>query len=251
MTDLEGVSCFGNAEDLNAAATVQRLMEDVGAAVDGVLAAGAERVYVYDGHGGGENFIPGLLHPKAVQVKEDWQDYIKQRRVGAYLEIGAHAMAGTVRAFLDHTQSSAVWHDYKINGVRHGEIAQGAFFVGAYDIPFVMVSGDTAACREAESLIDGIRTAPVKTGISNRRAECKDSASSLALIRQTAMDALRHAPQIKPVRPSLPAVLELTFHKTDQCDDYFSSHSSRCIRTDARTVSKTVTGISDYRDLLF
>jgi hypothetical protein len=45
--------------------------------------------------------------------------------------MGAHAMAGTQNAFLDHTQSSLSWHDYSINGRKVGELAQRAVTVSA------------------------------------------------------------------------------------------------------------------------
>ena len=76
--------------------------------------------------------------------------------------VGAHAMAGTEKAFLDHTQSSTDWFEYCIAGNPQGEMAQQAYFLGAFGVPLVMMSGDAAACAEAKALVPNVAIACVK-----------------------------------------------------------------------------------------
>ena len=141
-TDLEGISGVSRAEMVadSHRYALERLMADTNAAVRGAIDAGAERVFVLDGHGGGKNFIPGLLDPRAEQTGID-----RVKEADLCFIIGMHAMAGTQNAFLDHTQSSVSWHHYRVNGRRYGECGQLAAYAGAYGIPLGMVSGDFAA----------------------------------------------------------------------------------------------------------
>ena len=69
-TDLEGISGVSTAEMVAGSDryALERLMADTDAAVRGALDAGAERVFVLDGHGGGRNFLPGLLDPDRKSV---------------------------------------------------------------------------------------------------------------------------------------------------------------------------------------
>ena len=114
MTDLEGISGISRKEQVDNSEryALERLMADVNAAVRGAFDGGADEVYVEDGHGGGRNFIKELLDPRAVQIGNAGTGVKTMTEVDAMFLIGAHAMSGTLNAFLDHTQSSMTWHDY-------------------------------------------------------------------------------------------------------------------------------------------
>ena len=122
-TDLEGISGVSTIDEIEQRDpySFERLMADLNAAVSGAVDAGADEVYVTDGHGGGNNFIADRLDKRARQVNASADDL---PGCDAAFIIGAHAMAGTANAFLDHTQSSKTWHNYYINGCRHGEMGQ-------------------------------------------------------------------------------------------------------------------------------
>ena len=154
ITDLEGISGIGTHQQVmdTDLETRKLLMQDTNAAIRGAFDGGATEVYVEDGHGGGGNFIMELLDPRAIYADEvECKTNAHQKSADAIMMIGAHAMAGTQNAFLDHTQSSIAWHDFTINGRKHGEVGQAAIFAGAFGIPMIMVSGDLAACAEATS----------------------------------------------------------------------------------------------------
>ena len=255
MTDIEGVT---NVDDFEMVRTnsgdgyikaCHELMKDTNAAIAGFYDAGADKVFVYDGHHRGKNFIKDELDPRATQIEglDALHELVTSGRVDAYGEVGLHAMAGAENAFLEHTQSSAEWFDYKINGVSSGELIQGAAYVGRYGIPFVFVSGDEALCREAEKFIPGIATACVK------QAKCRNLAISLPegeareLIRKTAARSLSLVGRVKPYEVSMPAEVLLTFQRNDYCDKY----ADRYERVGPRTIKKTVPEILDYLSLLF
>jgi len=73
-TDLEGVSgvcVWEQTRDRDSAmyqVARKLLMGDIAALVDGLIAGGATEVTVDDGHGGGFNFMPDLMDPRANYV---------------------------------------------------------------------------------------------------------------------------------------------------------------------------------------
>lgn len=253
MTDIEGITNVDTYEMIQTTSCADyvractELMLDTNAAISGFYDAGIEKVYVYDGHSKGTNFIKNLLDPRAEQVySHNWHSLITSGKIDAYAEVGLHAMAGTENAFLEHTQSSKTWFDYKINGESCGELIQGAAYVGAYNIPMIFVSGDRAACNEAKRFIPNIATAEVKEARGRNRAVSIPSHKARALIRKKAEDSVRLIKQIQPYKVSLPAEITVTFQRTDYCDEAAKKYA----RVDSRTVKKVIENITDFYSLI-
>jgi len=257
MTDLEGISGVDSIEMITDEGSEKnlfarrRLMADLNAAAAGCLEAGADEIYVVDGHGSANSFDPKLLHPSAVQLKGSaWEDFIRSGECAAYLEVGCHSMPGTLNGFLDHCQSSKSWYNYIVNGRKCGEIAQGALFAGAYGVPFVMVSGDDAACMEARAFLGNIETASVKVGIGRNHARCIPLAEAELRIRSAARVGVLRRAEIRPYRVNMPAELILELYRSDMCDAVYAAHPEYD-RIDARSVRKIIREITSYRDVLF
>ena len=250
VTDLEGISCVDSIDMIFQQVPYRKaceyLMADVNAAVDGAFLAGATQVTVLDGHGGGDNFIPSLLDPRADQMPAAHYVHNPVEGYDALMCVGAHAMAGTENAFLDHTQSSQTWFDYCINGKPQGEIAQEAYFMGAYGTPLVMVSGDAAACREAENLVPGVATACVKEAKGRNAAQCLPLSETVERIRQAAKAGVERCREIKPLTLAMPTELSLTLCRNDYCDS--AMHPG--LRRSGRTIYKTIENITTYADLV-
>lgn len=252
ITDLEGASCVDSIDMIPVVSDGYQkartyLTADTNAAVDGCFAAGATKVTVLDGHGGGNNIIMELLDKRAEGFNSD--DYIDThpiQRYDALMQVGAHAMAGTEKAFLDHTQSSKLFFEFRINGTPVGEQAQIALTHGHFGTPYVMVSGDAAACREARALVPDIAFACVKEATERNQALFLPLEESTERIRQAAMDGLRRCREIAPCVPRLPAKMELTYMRSDYCDRFMRPDLER----HGRTVSKTVDKIENFLDLI-
>ena len=252
VTDLEGVSCVDNINMIPETnegykRACEYLMADTNAAIDGAFAGGATEVYVLDGHGGGRNFIPGQLDPRAVQISSEEYCHGRVDRYDALMCVGAHAMAGTVKAFLDHTEDSTCWFEYCLNGVPCGEMGLEAYIAGAFGLPFIMASGDAAACREAEALVPGIATACVKTAQFRNEADCLPLEEATALIREAAKEGVLRAPKIAPCVLSLPAEVKVTYTRNDYCDHL--SDPNPTVKRNGRVVTKTVDKIETFFDL--
>ena len=251
-TDLEGVAGIDTFEMIQRDGgryeeCCRHLMHDVNAAVDGAFAGGADHVTVLDSHGGGGNFLLELLDPRAendTKPNEKWWGIMDESYQGTFF-IGAHAMSGTMNAFLDHTQSSIHWHDYSINGRRMGELAQWALVAGTWGIPMLMVSGDEAACMEARQFFSPVETAVVKRGVGRNRAELVDPAEARARIREAARRAVSLVGQARPFVLIKPMEILLEYNRADYCDGTVGRPGVE--RLDARTVRKVT---SDPLDLL-
>lgn len=258
MTDLEGISGVNTMTAITEVGgeenrfACERLMADTNAAIDGAFLAGAEKVFVVDGHGAANNFIDELLDERATKVSvKDFSQVIQSEKIAAYIQIGAHAKPGTLNGFLDHVQSSETWYDYRINGTSYGELVQGGTFAGAYGIPCVMVSGDEAACKEAKNCFgENIVCVPVKKGIGRNSAECCDLKEAEEKIREGVKQGIERAARIEPFKLQMPLNVQLDFTRSDYCDECCKRRPD-VTRIGARTVEMTVEKIVNYGDILF
>jgi D-amino peptidase len=247
MTDIEGVSGVRTIEEAQTGsakyeAARKFLCSDVNAAVAGAFDGGATEVIVRDGHGGGFNFLLELMDTRAWYTGPGspvWCPGLDET-VNAAFFIGAHAMAGTPSAFLEHTQSSASWLCYSVNGRAMGEQGQFGAICGSYGVPVVLVSGDEAACKEAADFFPGAETVAVKKAINRNSALCLHPEKAAELIRAAAQRAVKNAGHVKPFTVKFPAEVTLEYQRTDHAD---STAAVRGVtRLNARTVKWTAAG---------
>jgi D-amino peptidase len=197
------------------------LMADVNAAIEGVYSGGATEVVVCDTHGGGPNFLIEKLDPRPryeTPCEFSPLPSVAVEQFDGLILMCHHAMAGTLNGFLDHTQSSMHWFEYKINGQPYGEIGQETAYAGHFGVPLIMVTGDEAACKETQEQFPGAVTVAVKRALGRNRACCLHPAKAHELIRQGAAEAVRKAKTLEPWKPSSPITLELTYYRTDMAD---------------------------------
>jgi D-amino peptidase len=252
-TDFEGISGVNSEEmiekgSINFKSSVQLLMDDINAAVDGAFAGGATIVTVLDSHGGGHNFDVSLLDPRAEadpRENNEWWGKLDNSYSGTFF-IGAHAMAGTMNAFLDHTQSSTSWYNYCANGRRMGELGQWAMVAANFNVPMLMVSGDEAACVEARQFFNPVECAVVKRGIGRRDAELVDHEEAVKRIYDAARKAITLVGKGRIFNPALPMEAKLEFFRSDFCDEIACKPGIE--RLDARTARKVC---NNYLDCLF
>ncbi len=254
-TDLEGVAgvvsretqCFADGKYNEAAKKL--LTAEVNAAVEGMIAEEIKDILVMDGHGsGGMHYdtlhsAAKLLHGRPLAPKSLRNEIIKEYDVG--MIVGQHAMAGVSDGGLNHTQNSRAIVEYKLNGQPIGEIAQTALSLGALGLPLIFLSGDEAACREAETLQPGITTAAVKRSLSRTCAISLAPAAARSLIRDRVSEALgRHRTHpLAPLTWTGPYVLEKRFFYTELADGY--DDHPLATRIDSRTVQLQSDNILD------
>jgi D-amino peptidase len=209
MTDLEGVSgvvAFEDRKDESPWNVALRqkysrlLAGEVNAAVEGAFAAGATEVLIDDSHGGGYTIDVELLDERARILHGRERPRIMaglDESFDGMLIVGAHAMAGTRGAVLYHTMSCDT-RQIRLNGRPVGEIGIFAFVAGAFGVPTLMVTGDSAACREAAALIPNITTVAVKEGLSRYAAIAYPPGCARAMIREAAEVSIRRRKSVAP-----------------------------------------------------
>jgi len=254
LCDMEGTSGIWRREQTDSSSPHYQqgrelLMADVNAAIQGAYEGGATELVVCDTHGGGANFLIEKLDPRPRY--ENPCEFsplpsIDETFAGLILT-GHHAMAGTLNGFLDHTQSSASWFQYRINGQAVGEMGQETAYAGYFGVPLIMVTGDEAACREAESQFPGIVAVAVKRGLGRNHACCVHPERARELIRQGAAEAVRKAKTLQPWRLSPPITLELTYYRSDMADSAAARSGNE--RVDARTVRRIVQSAAEVLEI--
>jgi D-amino peptidase len=202
------------------------MAQEASAAVEGALAAGSSEVWVRDSHGSARNILPGLL-PKGAKLLRDWSGGPKSMMEGidetfdAVIFIGYHAKAGTPDALLEHTMTGNIT-DVSVNGVSLPEAGINALIAGAYDVPVVLVSGDSAIGRQAKSLFGEVETVAVKEGIGGAALNLHPEVAQQK-IREGVEKAIRNLDAYKPYKltPPYTLVLKLKDEKTVYAADLY------------------------------
>ena len=103
VTDMEGVGGVNNPDEQllpgqrRFEETHRLLVGELNAAVEGVLAAGASQVVIWDGHDGSRALSIDEIHPKATLIQgrpTPANYYLSNKLYDGILFVGQHAMAG-------------------------------------------------------------------------------------------------------------------------------------------------------------
>jgi D-amino peptidase len=240
--DLEGASgVFSHSQlargSAGVAAARASLRDDVAAAIDGCLAAGADEIVVCDGHGLGDDLAAGAFPPQASLVAGAdgplWMMGGIDGSFDAALLVGYHAMAGTRAALLDHTFAAEVFRIRVDDLIEVGEVGLNAAIAGAFGVPVVFVSGDDKLAAEAEALLPGVRTAVVKDALSRDAARLLAPGVARSRLRDGVEEALRAAERPAAlVWDEMP--LRVVFTRCDHCDAAAACPGVQ--RVDGRTI---------------
>jgi D-amino peptidase len=227
VTDLEGVcgvddwdprhASYGDtAKGVYERSEMQRLLTgEINAAAEGCLAGGADEILVNDSHGAGRTILVEELRAGVRLYRGTERPYWLPGLDATYdalLQVGMHAKSNTPYGTLTHTCTGDV-REYRLNGVSVGEMGIAAAMAGYFGVPWVFVSGDLHACREAERLAKGILCAPVKEGLSRHSAIHLAPSDARELIRERAEQGVRRAKEIRPVVFKPPYALEVEWRK--------------------------------------
>jgi D-amino peptidase len=225
----------------------RRLMTgEANAAIEGALAAGADRILVNDSHWWMRNLPPDELHPAAELLSGGTKARSMMEGVelgfDAALFIGYHAMAGTRHAVIDHTYTARV-HEARLNGRPVGELAINAALGGTYDVPVALVSGDQALAAEARAFLGpSVETVVVKEAVGRFAARSLAPVEACNRIRAGVTAALNRAH--RPFRLPVPIRLEVEFELAHMAD--MAELAPGSVRTGGRTVAFTS---DDYREV--
>ncbi len=214
---------------------------DVNAAIQGALNAGADDVLVTDGHWNKTNVLVEELDPRARLNTGNYSPRGMlegiQDGVDCVFFVGYHARNGAKNGILGHTWSNTKVSNVWLNGRITGEIGLNACLAGQFGAPVLMISGDAAACAEADEWIPGVETAVVKKGTAYSAAECLEPTAAQQLIQEAAAKALGRLQQGRAPAPLVvtqPVKINLEFFNTGMAD--IASWMPSVTRVDGRTV---------------
>jgi D-amino peptidase len=106
-------------------------------------------------------------------------------------------MVGTEKGILSGDPPSTDPHVW-VNNKLVGEIGSRTMLAGYYGVPVIMLSGDTAACKELQDLVPAAECAEVKTGVSRTAGYSLSHPAACALIREKARRAMQRLSEFKP-----------------------------------------------------
>lgn len=176
-------------------------LSDLDALVSGLLAGGADEVYIYDEHYFGRN-VDLKRMPENVYVycgkppyRVEWAGGLDSSFTGMIL-LGLHSKRGTENALLNHTYEPDI-QDIKINGVSVGEIGMESAIAGEMGVPLVMITGDSEGVMEAEKLVPGIYGVSVKKSCGEYGAMCYPTKTTYRWIYDAAVKVVQNPPTVK------------------------------------------------------
>jgi D-amino peptidase len=264
ISDIEGVSGVVKPEQGDGGEPLfeearKLYTEEINAAVRGAKAAGATEIVVMDCHGAGKGWDFNSLLPEQLDpdcdwvVQDEWTGYTDFLEEGcdAALFVGMHARAGTGDGVLNHTVSGSEWHNLSFNGTLVGETGINAALCGTWGCPVLMVTGDTAACREAEELLGpGLVTVPVKQGLGRFSARNIPPVRARALIEEGAKKALGDLSAVKPYDPGRPCEIEVEYTRTNLVEKLRHRHGVEVLDS-RRIVSRADDWWSAWKQFYF
>jgi D-amino peptidase len=219
----------------------QLLTDEVNAAIDGAVEAGAVHVLVNDAHRTMYNMRPGALHHRASYLSGRHKPlYMMEGLDGSFdavFMVAYHGGISAERAILSHTYNpGAIW-EVQLNGTPVGESALNALVALHHRVPVVLITGDDATAEEARPFLPDIETVVVKRSITRFAAESLHPDRACELVRAGAARALAKAARVPPPEIELPATLEVTFLTADMAE--MATWVRGVQRTGARAVAAT------------
>jgi len=238
------------------------MTQEVNAAIEAALAAGATEIMISDSHGNGQNLLVEKL-PKNVMVIRSWprplmmMQGIDETFDGAIF-LGYHTSTTNLEGIRAHTFSSARLTALRLNGIPMPEAGINAAIAGHFNVPVIMISGDDAIVKEAGALLGNIEGAVVKWAYGFHSAKTLTPEAACEVIREKVKKAVARIKEFKPYKPKAPPQLEVSFknYRPAEVLSYLSmvertdSHSVRFVGKDMIEVSKFLEFMLTYSPTL-
>ena len=240
--DIEGIATVVDSEQCNPGGAdyprVRRLMtQEVNAAIEGALSAGATEVLVCDGHAAAKNLIPEELHEDAYLMAGPLKPWGQMEGLDntfeAVIFVGYHVRMGA-QGVIGHTMNGSTVEEIRVNDMVLGETGINAAIAGAHGVPVVLVTGDDAVAAEARSTLGRVETVVVKEAVTACAAKCIHPKKAQRLIREAAERAVRNRQTFEPFRFEAPVTVDVKFRSSSACD--FAVRLPDCTRTDDATL---------------
>lgn len=226
----------------------EQMTDEVVAACEGALNAGATEILVKDAHGTGRNIITARL-PEEAKLIRGWSGHpfcmIQELddTFQAAVLIGYHSRAGSDANPLAHSLSTSI--DYmNINGIFASEFLLHTYAAALVDVPVVFVSGDEGLCWDVSALNERIQTLAVNSGIGNSTISMHPKLA-VKKIKEGVETALRG--NVVLCKISLPEYFTMEIRYKDHSKAYRASYYPGATRAGTHTITFETT---DYFEIL-
>lgn len=228
----------------------QQMTDEVVAACEGAIAAGATEILIKDAHGPAVN-IDSTRLPECAQIIRSWNGhpyamaYGVDKSFDAAMFVGYHSAAGRRGNPLSHTYSTRTT-SVRLNGMICTEFLLYSWCCALEGVPSVLLTGDRMLVDDtlAQGLHPGLKTVAVKDGLGGM-IRCLHPKEACRRIRTAAEEACRQ--ELSGALCTLPKhfVLELSYkeHRDAVRFSYFPGF----VPVDDRTIRLET---DDYMDVL-
>ncbi len=219
--DLEGISGVTSWKEMRKDSPdllrIRRIAtQEINSAIRGVRKSGLEigEILICDSHASGENLLIEDLEPGINLIKGTQRNYYMMEGLNANFDIvffiGYHAMVGTENGMMDHSYSSSLIYNIKINGKDVGEAEINAGIAGHYGVPLGLVSGDDKLVQEVKKFFGPqVETIITKYSISRFCARCRHPFDVQKEIELKAGGVVKKINRLRPFRFKYPINAEV------------------------------------------
>jgi D-amino peptidase len=200
------------------------LLDEVNAAIEGAVSAGATEIVVNDSHGrmanldprkiaGGANYLSGRHKP--MYMMEGLDDSFD-----AVFLVGYHGSISGRPSTLSHSYNPEVFSGIRVNGAHVGESGINALVMAHYGTPIALVSGDRVTSQETAPFAPDAVSVITKESVTRFAALNLHPDESGRRIRAGAEEAVRRvaAGKLQPPAIDRPATVDLEFSTGDMAD---------------------------------
>jgi len=228
--DLEGMPGISSVAQLAPKRALyedaRRIMTKIASFVGNVLKdLGVDEVVIADAHGYMVNVIydelpPGITLVSGFPRPLSMVAPIDKYRFDGAIFLGYHNAVGTPYAIFDHTYSGRVFRSVKINGYEVAEYEVNTYILGEFDVPVILVSGDSTLRDRVGRLTPWAVFISFKESLSRYSAVSKPLNKILDELKrgiEESINRLRNG-DVKVVKIKKPIELELTFSESSFAD---------------------------------
>jgi len=195
------------------------LQDEVNAAIEGAMAAGATDFLVNDSHSTMQNLRPAQLLGRARYLSGKHKPMYMMEGLDdsfdAIFFISYHGSMASPVSTLSHTYNPRAIAKVLLNGTEVGESGINALVALGHGVPIVLITGDETTAEEARVVCPGINAVVVKRSVTRFAADSLHPAEACARIKEAAEAAIAGLSSVGPPEIELPATLEVSFHNGD------------------------------------
>lgn len=231
---------------------------EVNAAVKALFDEGADNVYVWDNHGGGNNIDFSRVDKRAKKIEIVNNpltriDFIESLDLSGVVYLGYHAREGTLNAVLAHTYSSSDIQYYKFNGKPFGEFDMDCVFCSHYGVPALFAAGDDICINQMLENSPHIQTAITKIALGRNKAQYLDDGKVLQDIYDGVRKSVHTKHDLYPL--SFPCQIEVRYTRMELAEFYYQRNTKEFglkvdYLEDAHTLTATIKDINELRMFL-